>query len=105
MNCAFIGDAPIRATCPPLPTVILGGNPPRDTIGPFETMLGFVLNTFTLVLLEGDGLSNMPLLWASFLVKSLSPCASLKCTDKTDLVVKFAEQCSHLNPAAPFSRV
>ena len=98
-----IGDAPIRATCPPLPTVILGGNPPRDTSGPFVTVFGFVLKTLPLE--DGDVLSNTALRWASFLVNSLSPCASLKCTDKTDLVVKFAEQCSHLNPAAPFSRV
>ena len=98
-----INDPPIRATCPPLPTVILGGKPPRDTNGPFVTVFGFVLKVFPLE--EGDVLSNEALRWASFLVKSLSPCASLKCTDKTDFVVKFAEQCSHLNPAAPFSRV
>ena len=27
-------EAPMRATCPPLPTVILGGKPPRETCGP-----------------------------------------------------------------------
>ena len=75
----------------------LWGNP-RETFGPFIIICCKFSGPFERFLSEA-----LAAFCASFLVTSLSPWASLKWTDRTDLVVKFAEQCSHLNPWAPFS--
>ena len=75
----------------------LCGNP-RETFGPFIIICWKFSGPFERFLSEA-----LAAFCASFLVTSLSPWASLKWTDRTDLVVKFAEQCSHLNPWAPFS--
>ena len=75
----------------------LWGNP-RETFGPFD-IICFKLSTPVEILLS----EALAAFCASFLVTNLSPWASRRCTERTDLVVKFAEQCSHLNPCAPFS--